>query len=491
MKIYFTLFAILASVFQVACAQEQTASPTVKIDSTPIKSEISGLPTSYAEPLAKATPSVVSVFTTKIMRKQNGVNPREEMLRRFFGYPPSPNQPEPEERSVPAGVGSGVIISSNGYILTNNHVVTGRDGEPADGIIVQLQDGRELSAEIVGRDPQTDVAVIKVDTEDLPAITLADSENLRVGDIIFAIGNPLDVGLTVSSGIVSALGRSDLQILGRSGYENFIQVDAPINMGNSGGALVDAQGRLVGINTAIVSRTGGSIGIGFAIPINIAHKVMTSLVETGEVARGYLGVIPKDLDADLAEAFGLDRTKGALIDFVQEGTPADKYGIKVGDIMLEVNGKEVSSASQFRVFISQNSPGSEVELSAIRKGKPITLKVVLGDLNGAIDENGNSMIGSSSTPNKNESYGIKVEILNQNLARQFEISDRIDSGVVITKISNPNVSRDLTVGMVIQRLNDQEITTVEDFENAIQVGLNKAYFSLKSYSGFLTFRIKE
>ena len=486
MKLRFILLSLLLSFSQIACAKDNSGKVQLNIDDRPVAKNVNGLPTSYADPLEKATPSIVSVYTKTIQRiVRGGVDPREEALRRLFGFPPSPNQqaPREEEQSRPLGMGSGVIVSSDGYILTNNHVVSDQRGDIADEVTVKLQDGRELPAEVIGRDPQTDVAVIKIDAQDLPAITFANSDNLRVGDIVFAIGNPLGVGITVSSGIVSALGRADLGILGRGGYENFIQVDAPINMGNSGGALVDAEGRLIGINTAISSMNGGSIGIGFAIPVNLASRVMSSLVETGEVARGYLGVFPKDLTPDLAEAFGVETTTGALIDFVENDTPADQYGLKAGDIVKKVNGKSVTSASQFRVLISQNLPGSEVTLSIIREKKSKEITVVLGSLNGKIAQNGSSPQGS-------DVEGLTVKSLTPELREQFEVSDRIKEGVVITAIRDSKLGESLQVGMVIIRLNDREITSPAEFTSALQKGLNKAYYSLGTYTGFLTFRVE-
>jgi len=265
--------------------------PEIKVDATPLPRAQAPLVTSYADALEEIRHSVVSVYSTKIVRMRGRGLPFDDpFFRRFFG--PGPEQ---EER-IQSGLGSGVIVSENGYILTNNHVIA-----ESDEIRVALPDGKEFEAEIVGADPRTDVAVLKIDAEDLPSATLADSDQLRVGDLVFAVGNPLGVGQTTTMGIVSATGRSNLQLL-RDGYENFIQTDASINPGNSGGALVDAMGRVVGINTAIISTSRGNIGIGFAIPINLAANIMRSLIETGSVARGFLGVSLQDLDADLARS---------------------------------------------------------------------------------------------------------------------------------------------------------------------------------------------
>jgi Trypsin-like serine proteases, typically periplasmic, contain C-terminal PDZ domain len=270
----------------------------VRLDKSPIKAREAGPVLSYADVLEQATPSVVAVYTSRMVMERSGGRQVPELFRQFGLPVPRGMEPEtaPRERREQLGVGSGVIISPQGYIITNHHVVEGARGREADEIRVLLGDGVEYEAELVGSDRKTDVAVLKVKPDEpLPALTLADSEKLRVGDVVFAIGNPLDVGLTATQGIVSATGRDQGgRILGPGSYENFIQTDAAINLGNSGGALIDARGRLVGINTAIVSRSGGSIGIGFAIPVNMVLNVARNLIETGEVPRGMLGLFPDD-----------------------------------------------------------------------------------------------------------------------------------------------------------------------------------------------------
>ena len=269
-----------------ACSAERRVE--LPLDAEAIDRSDPVLLTSYAPVLKPAREAVVSVYTAHVVQvlRQRGLDPREELLRRFYGLPSPRGRTEVEEQWRPGGIGSGVILSAEGYILTNNHVISAPDGEAADEVLVQLTDGRELRAAVVGRDPASDLAVLQVEATDLPAIRLADSNQLEVGDIVFAIGNPMGVGLTITQGIVSATGRSNLAILGKSGYESFIQTDASINRGNSGGALVDAYGRLVGINTAILSEDGGNIGIGFAIPSTFARTIALRLLEEGEVRRG-------------------------------------------------------------------------------------------------------------------------------------------------------------------------------------------------------------
>jgi len=333
-----------ASLCSLGCAQEKPAAPKpdIKFDSSPVGEGGSRLVSSYADVVEPVQKAVVSVYSTKIVRERVRVDP---FFRQFFG-----DQAIPERESKQKGLGSGVIVSPNGYILTNNHVVA-----DADELKVSLADGREVIAKVIGTDEKTDVAVIKIDVENLPVATLADSDKLRVGDIVFAVGNPLGVGQTVTMGIVSALGRNDVGILANDqigGYENFIQTDASINQGNSGGALVDAKGRLVGLNSAILSSTGGNIGIGFAVPTNLAVSILNSLIATGKVQRGYLGVAGQNLDPKLAESLGVDRaTKGVAISDVVKDSPAAKAGLKRNDIIVKIDSKTALARGDWR-----NSP---------------------------------------------------------------------------------------------------------------------------------------
>lgn len=321
---------------------------------------------SYAEAAKVAMPAVVNIFSSKNAPKRS--NPQasaDPWFRFFFG------DRAPEQRQEPtASLGSGVIVSSEGYILTNHHVVEG-----ADEIEVALTDGRKSNAKVVGSDPETDLAVLKINLPDLPAITLGRLENVRVGDVVLAIGNPFGVGQTVTMGIVSALGRSHLGI---NTFENFIQTDAAINPGNSGGALVDAEGNLVGINTAIYSRSGGSLGIGFAIPVSLAKQVMESIISTGSVVRGWIGVEPQDVTPEIAESFGLSRKDGALIAAVVQGGPADRAGLRPGDILTSVNGESILDTTALLNSIAQLKPGAEAKVTVSRKGKPVELTIIVG-----------------------------------------------------------------------------------------------------------------
>ena len=319
---------------------------------------------SYSDAVRKAEPAVVSIFTSKEVKRPSNPFMNDPLFRHFFG------ERFEDEAQRAFGLGSGVIISPKGYILTNQHVV-----EAADEIEVALADGKKLAAKVVGNDPETDLAVLKVDAQDLPAITLGQAENLRVGDVVLAIGNPLGVGQTVTMGIVSALHRTGLSI---NTFENFIQTDAAINQGNSGGALIDSSGNLVGINTAILSQTGGSIGIGFAIPVSTAKQVMEQLIETGAVTRGWVGVELQEITADLADSFKLGTTAGVLVAGVQRGSPADRAGVKPGDIVVALDGTQVRDPDSMRTLIVALAPGKQITLKLKRGQSELELPVQVG-----------------------------------------------------------------------------------------------------------------
>jgi serine protease DegS len=339
---------------------------TIKEAETPTRSEAAvGAPVSYASAVKAAAPAVVNVFTTKIVARQPHPIFDDPLLRRFFGEQAGPRQ------RMENSLGSGVIVSEQGFILTNNHVIAG-----ADEILVALQDGRTVPAQVVGSDPETDVAVLKIAEMNLNAIVLGQSDALQVGDVVLAIGNPFGVGQTVTIGIVSATGRSQLGI---STFENFIQTDAAINPGNSGGALVDPEGHLVGINTAIFSRTGGSQGIGFAIPVSLAKTVMAQIIEYGRPIRGWLGVEVQDITPELAESFGMAKPRGVLVAGVLQGGPADAAGLQPGDVVTHVDGNEVSTRMALIAAITAIPPQQAVDLTAMRNGKEMTIRATVGE----------------------------------------------------------------------------------------------------------------
>lgn len=472
------LFVLLS----LGCAEEPSTGPILPVDDEPIDREDPGYLTSYAPILRPAKEAVVAVHSASIMRviRQRGMDPREEMLRRFFGLPRLRGgvEPEVEERKFAEGVGSGVLVSPDGYILTNNHVIMSRDGDPADEILVELAGGRELIAQLVGRDPRSDLAVLKIDGEDLPYLTMGDSNLLEVGDIVFAIGNPMGVGLTITQGIVSATGRNHLSILGEAGYESFIQTDAPINPGNSGGALVDAYGRLIGINTAILSRSGGSIGLGFAIPSTFARNIALDLIEDGEVRRGLLGVSVDDLTSEYAEAFQVPEREGAFVQSVAQGLPADRGGLEAGDVIIALNGIAVKGAADFRVKMSEYAPGDAVELIVRRESERHKVEVVLADP----EQPYGPVVGALLK-------GVQVASLDDELRRKYGFDERLD-GLVVTSVSEGSpYAGSLVEGMLILEINGRPVLNLGSARKLLDSRrVSRLYLYFQGRHGYLSVR---
>ena len=356
--IVFVLATFRPTWVQLLTPRAALPEPTVKV-AQPVRppSGSHGMPTGFREAAHRAAPAVVSVLTSNSGARHPRRN--DPWFRYFFGD---------QEGQPQSGIGSGVIVSAEGYILTNNHVV-----EHMDDIEVMLVDGRKASAKVIGTDPDTDLAVLKVDLERLPTITFGNSDDLQVGDAVLAIGNPFGVGQTVTSGIVSALGRNQLGI---NTFENFIQTDAAINPGNSGGALVDGAGNLVGINSAIYSRSGGSLGIGFAIPVSTARQVMDSLIEDGQVTRGWIGVEPRDLTREMAETFNLPVKEGVLITGVLQKGPAAAGGMRPGDVVVRVAGTPVANTAQLLNAVAALKPGEPAKIEVQRGNDALSLEIV-------------------------------------------------------------------------------------------------------------------
>ncbi len=423
----------------------------------------------FASVAQKASPGVVGIVARRNVPKTasptqespwgDQVDPFSEDFFDYF-FRRSPQDQTPRRDYSQRAQGSGFIISKEGHILTNNHLV----GE-ADEVSVELVNGRTVKAKIVGTDPESDVAVIQVEASDLTPVPLGNSENLRVGEWVLAIGNPMGLSHTVTAGIVSATGRSGLNI---ATYENFIQTDAAINMGNSGGPLINLNGQAVGINTAILGPGGGNIGIGFAIPINMAKQVADQLIKTGSVERGYLGVVPQDLTEDLAAAFDIEEGKGVVLSQVTEGSAAAKAGLQAGDIVLEFRGTAIESASQFRNLVASGQPGEKIDMVVLRSGERTTITATLDTRPSAEQLQGQRRQERPSEDGQEpQQLGLTVRDLTSELAQRFGYEQ--DEGVIITRVApgSEAAEKGLRAGYVIAEVNRKPVNNVEQFRKAV------------------------
>jgi serine protease Do len=443
--------------------------------------EMAALTTSFAPIVKNAQPAVVSIASTKVVKVSGGDEGwapffDDPMFRQFFGDRgdgPLDRPGKPREQRE-QGLGSGVIVSPDGYILTNNHVIEG-----ASQIEVYTSDKRELKARVIGADPKTDIAVVKVEAKNLPTLPFADSSQVQVGDIALAIGNPFGVGQTVTMGIISATGRGNLGI---EDYEDFIQTDAAINPGNSGGALINAGGQLIGINTAILSRAGGNQGVGFAVPANLARTVMNQLLKDGKVVRGYLGVMIQPVTPEIAQAFNLADARGALIGEVTPDGPAARAGLAQGDVITELNGVRVDDSRELRLKISQLTPGSAIKLKLIRDGNPREVTITLGEVPNEKET------ARAETPKSDSLDGLSVENLTPQIARQLELPAGA-SGVVVDDVQDGSRADDagLRRGDVIQQVNRQPVNNVAEFERAMRQAGDKSAVLLVNRSGHTSF----
>jgi len=428
---------------------------------TPVVSAEKGIATlretskAFSEVAKKAIPAVVSLKVEKTIREEGQsyyYSPFDDDFFEYFFGPRYYRRPPRQRQQI--GQGSGFIISADGYILTNNHVVGG-----ADKITVTLQDGKEFDdARIIGTDPKSDVALIKIDGHDLPVIELGDSDALDIGEWVIAVGSPFGLQATLTVGVVSAKSRG----VGLAEYEDFIQTDAAINPGNSGGPLLNIEGKAVGLNTAIFSQSGGYMGIGFAIPINLAKSISDQLRKSGKVTRGYLGIVmhPEKITTELAEVFGLEDNKGVLITEVVPDSPADKAGLKRRDIIVALDGKTVEDWQSFRNHVALLEPGTKVTLSVFRDGKEKEIKVEIGSL-----EEGQAALGMSDIAEK---LGLQVQELTDELARRFGYEDA--EGVIVTKVTDgsPADRAGIGAGMLIVSVNRQDVSTVKEFTEALK-----------------------
>ena len=445
--------------------------------------ELGTLNAGFAPVVKQSLPAVVSIVSTKVVKANGGDEGMDRLFndprfREFFGNR-MPNQggqngPGRPREQRERGLGSGVIVNSDGYILTNNHVIDG-----ASDIRVALADKRELKARVIGADPKTDIALLKVDEKNLPTLSFADSSQAQVGDIVLAIGNPFGIGKTVTMGIISATGRGNLGI---EDYEDFIQTDAAINPGNSGGALINTRGELIGINTAILSRAGGNQGVGFAVPGNMVRAVMNQLSKGGKVVRGYIGTSIQDVTPEVAKAFGLSEARGALVGEVSEGGPAAKAGIVKGDVITALDGQPVVDNRELRLKISQMAPGTPVKLKLFRDGKEREAAVTLGELPGE------KLAAEIEQPQGSSLEGISVDKLTPQIARQLELPANT-GGIVVTSVQEGSDAADagLRRGDVIQEVNRKPVNSVAEFQQALKLGGKNSTLLLVNRGGHTTF----
>jgi serine protease Do len=433
-------------------------------------------PMGFAPLFKPALPAVVSITSSRVVKVPQSQFFNDPFFQQFFGGQ-VPRQPQ-EQRE--RGLGSGVIISPDGYILTNNHVV-----DKATDIRVMLPDKRQFTGKVIGTDPKTDIAVVKIDATALPAIALGDSSKLQVGDYAFAIGNPFGVGETATMGIISATGRNGLSI---EDYEDFIQTDAAINPGNSGGALLNARGELIGINTAILSGGGGNQGIGFAIPINMAKYVMDEILKHGKVVRGYIGVGIQDVTPELARVFHVSVGKGALVSSVDASSPGGKAGLQRGDVITEINGQPIEGQNDLRLKVSTMAPGTAVHLKVDRNGESHDFAVILGEAptgKGAASATGES---EENSPMR----GVQVDELTDDIRQQLGLRPNV-KGVVVTNVSDDSPAADsgLQRGDVIEQINRQAVNSTSDYQRLIGQAGKQTIVLLVNRGGNTTFLVIE
>lgn len=475
-----------AGVSQQIAASTSPAATTAPVASMP--TTVGGVVTSYADVVAHVAPAVVTV-RSEIRERAPQQQPfmDDPFFRQFFGDR-VPQQQQPQTRRA-EGVGSGVIVSADGYIVTNHHVVDG-----AQQIKVELNDRRVLDAKVIGTDQPSDLAVLKIDATGLPVLPLGNSDAVRVGDVVLAIGNPLDIGQTVTSGIVSAKGRQTGP--GDGSFADFIQTDAAINRGNSGGALVNTSGELVGINSQILSPSGGSIGIGFAIPSNMAKGVMDQLLKTGKVRRGQLGVIVQPVTSDIAQAMELKEIRGVIINQVQSGSAADAAGLKQGDVILALNGAAVSDSNELRNRIAATQPGTDVTLDVLRDGRQQQLHAKLGEYKAPAAQgeraDANDGEGGGASSGK---LGIAVEPVTPEIARQLQLKPG-ETGVVVGDVdpSGPAADAGIAQGDVIEQINRQPVRSAADVASALARAGSRPVLLLVNRRGqtvFLTVRPRQ
>lgn len=469
------LLTFFSLVFVNGCSRLGTQSDpeTAKTQSTPLAPVVvDGIRTSYADIVDRVAPAVVKINVESRAKAPQSRSPLEDL---FPGFPQGQQQQRPQ---IERGLGSGVIVSADGTILTNHHVVDG-----ADKITVEMNDKRTFEAKIVGSDQPSDLAVLKIESKDLPFLNFSDSDKVRVGDIVLAIGNPLGIGQSVTEGIISAKGRRTG--LSDGSFEDFLQTDAPINRGNSGGALINLTGELIGINSQILSPSGGSIGIGFSIPSNMAKSVMEQLVKDGKVRRGQLGVTIQNITEELAKNLDLKETRGVIVNSVRSGSAGDKAGIKRGDVITAINGEKIEDSNSLRNKVAGTVPGSEITVTAIRNGSEQQFKATLDEFDTESAKRADQQGGNTpGNPAANGRFGLNLQPLSPDFAQRLGLPADT-KGLVVTEVDPTGAAAEegITKGDVIMEINRQPVETIDDAKSAFDKAGDKPSLLLIARGG--------
>ena len=475
------LIAVLAGGLAYSWMANRHQIPVFIANAHAASMERAGGITSFAPVVKKAMPAVVNISSSKVVKVSQGQQGmfNDPFFRQFFGG----RMPQMPQSQREHSLGSGVVVSPDGYILTNNHVVEG-----ATDVKVLFSDHSQIPAKVIGTDEPTDIAVLKVDRKDLPVLPLGESQHAEVGDIVLAIGNPFGLHQTVTMGIISAKGRAGLGI---EKYEDFIQTDAAINPGNSGGALINSQGELIGINTAILSGSGGNQGVGFAIPVDLARTIMNQILKNGKVTRGFIGILPQEITNDMAQAFGLPAgQRGVAVAEVEPNSPASRSGLKVGDVITAINGHDVQDANEFRLQVAGMAPGTHIDLKVLRDGKTVSVPLTLAEntevTKGPKGENGGGPSGGQASALD----GVQVQTLTPDLLQQMNAPSNLH-GVIVTNIDESSQAAEagLQQNDIITQVNRQNVNSAADFERLVKQGAGKPVLLLVNSGGNIHFML--